>query len=146
MEDNELLTHLTKSTKEDFEYFTNPRKEERERWVVEAFLSISGIEFAKKELHSPEQANKVDVYFRDAKFQIKEITDPNFKRGKFYKDAYHSLKNASNIDDISLVGKAHDIPNIAKMYDLILEQARKLADDDRYKGIKGASCKTIQTN
>jgi len=137
MEDEELLAHLTKSAKENFELFTNSSKEKRERWVVEEFLSISRIRFAKNELHSPEQESKVDVYFRDAKFQIKEITDPNFKRGKFYKDEYHSYKNASSINGVSFVSEGHDSPKITNMYDLVLEQAKKLADDARYKGLKG---------
>jgi hypothetical protein len=35
---------------------------------------------------------------------------------KLYKDAYNSIKAATSLDGVSLVGEAHDIPPFVKMY------------------------------
>ena len=84
MNDKELLTHLESSAKKDFEYFSNPKKERRERWTASEFLSIMCVEHQNEELNSPDQRSKVDVHFRDARFQVKELTDLNMRRGKLY--------------------------------------------------------------
>jgi hypothetical protein len=42
------------------------------------------VEHQNEELNSPDQRSKVDVHFRDARFQVKELTDPNMRRGKLY--------------------------------------------------------------
>jgi len=65
------------------------------------------------------------------------LTDPNIRRRKLYKDAYNSIKAATSLDGVSLVGEAYDIPPFAKMYELVLEEAKKLADDNRYRELKG---------
>jgi hypothetical protein len=137
MNDDEFLTHLESSARKELKYFSNSNKEERERWTVSEFLSIICVDYQIEELISPEQRSKVDVHFRNARFQVKELTDPNMRRGKFYKDAYNSLKAASSLDEVSLVGDVHDTPPVTKMYDLVLDEAKKLADDDRYKELKG---------
>lgn len=133
MNDREILDHLLKSAWEDVEYFSNAKKEERERWVVSEFLSVLGVEHQEEELQSLEQKNKGDVRFRSALFQVKELPDPDLRRGKMYKDIYNSIKVATSLEEVSLVGDIRDVPPIACMYELILEKAGQLAMSESYE-------------
>lgn len=137
MNNDELLNRLRELAKEDFDYFSNKKKDVRERWVAAEFISSIHVTFQEGELISPEQSSKVDVQFRDARFQIKEITDPNSRRGKLYKDAYLSLEHADSLEQVSLVGEVHDVPPLARMYDLVLEQAEELSRSRKYIKSKG---------
>lgn len=136
MNEKEILGHLLKSAREDFEYFSNANKEERERWVVSEFLSFPGVEHNEEDLHSPEQKSKVDVRFRSALFQVKELPDPDLRRGKMYKDAYNSIKAATSLDKVSLIGDVHDVPPVASMYDLVFEKAEELSNSESYRTSK----------
>jgi len=136
MDDQEILKHLRKSAWEDVKFFSNSSKEERECWVVSEFLSVLSIEHHNDELQSLEQENKIDVCFHNAQFQVKELTDPNFKRGKMYKDTYNSIKEATTLEEISLPMDTHDIPPVSNMYELILEKARELANSKTYNTLK----------
>lgn len=133
MNDRETLNHLLKSAWEDVEYFSNAKKEERERWVVSEFLSILGVEHQEEELQSLEQQNKADVRFRSALFQVKELPDPDLRRGKMYKDIYNSINAATSLAEVSLVGEIHGIPPTASMYELVLEKAGELANSKSYE-------------
>ncbi|MDR7119497.1 DUF1780 domain-containing protein [Rheinheimera soli] len=136
MNEREILKHLQKSAWEDVEYFSNRKKEERERWVVSEFLSVLGLEYHDAELQSLEQDNKADVRFRNALFQVKELPDPNLRRGKMYKDVYKSIKEATSLQDVLLVGDARDVPPLASIYELVLEKAAELANSETYKASK----------
>ncbi|MFZ3208405.1 MAG: DUF1780 domain-containing protein [Geobacteraceae bacterium] len=133
MNDHEILDHLLKSAWKDVEYFSNAKKEERERWVVSEFLSVLGVEHQEEELQSLEQKDKVDVRFRSALFQVKELPDPDLRRGKMYKDIYNSIKVATSLEEVSLVGDIRDVPPIASMYELVLEKAGQLAKSASYE-------------
>jgi hypothetical protein len=128
MNDSEILKHLKKSAREDVKYFANPNKEERERWVVSEFLSALDVGFHEAEIISLEQDNKVDVCFRSAQFQIKELTDPNLRRGKMYKDALNSIIAATSLEEVSLISDVRDLPPVANMYELILDMASELVN------------------
>lgn len=136
MNDIELLSHLRESAKDDFDYHSNSNKEIRERWVASELISMINIEFENIEFISPEQSSVIDVCFREARFQIKEITDPELRRGKLYKSAYQSLNNANSLEEVSLVGEPYQIPPISNMYDLVLEQSRVLASSEKYIKVK----------
>lgn len=137
MNDREILDHLLKSAWEDVEYFSNANKEARERWVVSQFLSVLDVKHQEGELQSLEQHNKADVRFRNAFFQVKELPDPDLRRGKMYKDVYNSIKAAKSLDEVSLVGDVRDVSPIASMYELVLEKARELANSATYEMSKG---------
>jgi hypothetical protein len=136
MNDSEILKHLEKSAREDVKYFANPNKEERERWVVSEFLSALDVDFHEAEIISLEQDNKVDVCFRSAQFQIKELTDPNLRRGKMYKDALNSIIAATSLEEVSLISDVRDLPPVANMYELILDMASELANSEKYMDLK----------
>ena len=137
MGDREILDLLLKAAWDDVKYFSNANKDERERWVVSKFLSILNMEYREEEIRSRDQHSKVDVCFRSASFQIKELTDPDSRRGKMYKDAYASIKAAKSLDQVSLIGDVRDVPPVANMQKLVLEKAKELADDESYRTSKG---------
>lgn len=137
MDDREVLDRLLKTAWDNVRYFSNANKNERERWVVSKFLSILNVEYREQEIRSLDQHSKVDVCFRDASFQIKELTDPDLQRGKMYKDAYASIKAAKSLDQVSLIGEVRDAPPIANMHELVLEKAKELAGNESYSTSKG---------
>lgn len=136
MGDREILDRLLKWAWDNVEYFSNPNTAARERWIVSEFLSVLAVQHNAEGLLSLEQCNKADVRFRDAFFQVKELSDPDLRRGKMYKDAYNSIKAAQTLNEVSLVGDASDIPPIANMHMLVVEKAKELACDKRYQGLK----------
>lgn len=136
MNDSEIFNHLEISAREDVKYFSNPNKDERERWVVSEFLSVLSIDYQEAEIISLEQDNKVDVCFRSAQFQIKELTDPNLRRGKMYKDALNSITAATSLEEVSLISDVHDLPPVSNMYELILDMASELANSEKYMDLK----------
>jgi hypothetical protein len=136
MNENEVRQHLLSSAREDLEFYSNAGKEVRERWVVSEFLKAIECSFEKSEISSLEQSSKIDVQFRDARFQVKEIVSPKLLRGKRVKDTYNSIKSAKILEDIELPSIAEDIPNVAKIYDLVLAEANKLSTSEIYKTSK----------
>jgi|SRR5215213_10498644 len=137
MDDREVLDLLRKATWDDVKYFSNANKDARERWVVSKLLSILNVEYREEEIRSLDQHSKVDVCFRGASFQIKELTDPELRRTKMYKDGYASIKAAKSLDEVILIGDPQDIPPIANMHELVLEKAKELAHGEAYRTSKG---------
>ncbi len=137
MDDRQTLDHLLKSAWENVEWFSNAKKEERERWVVSQFLSVLDVRYQADELHSLEQHNKADVRFRSAFFQVKELTDPDLRRGKMYKDAYNSIRAAKSLDEVSPIVDVRDVPPVASIYRLVLEKAGELASRKLYETSTG---------
>lgn len=127
-DDKELLAKLEKHALNDVKFYSNSNKPERERWVVVKFLSILNIQHQYEEVCCLEQKMKADVHFRGAFFQVKELTNPDLKRGKLYKDAYNSIKAAKSLDDVRWIGEVQDVPPIVTMYDLIREKTEDLAE------------------
>lgn len=125
------------AAKADYEYFSNENKPARECWVVSLFLSLIKIEYQDQELVSPEQSSKADVLFRDARFQVKELTDPEMLRGKMYKDVYRSVRYAKTLEEISLVSGLRNVPTVSRMYELILELLDELELKKKYQETKG---------
>lgn len=75
-----LLKRLRQARADDLEFFSNRGRAARELWVAGTFLERLGLKFEVEELRSEEVSSKVDVAFRGARFQIKEITEPGTRR------------------------------------------------------------------
>ena len=132
MDEGKILAKMLCSAKGDWDYFANKNKAARERYAVGRFLSILAVPHLEAELQSLEQHSKSDVQFRDAFFQVKELTDPDLRRGKMYKDAYNSITAAKSLNEVSLIGDARDNPPIANMYRLVVVMATELACNKQY--------------
>lgn len=117
---------------DNFQFYSNAGKEARERWVVSEFLSCLSISFTPEELRSQEQKSKIDVEFREGRFQIKEITDPDIRRNAEIKTTYERVMNAKTLQETVGPGFAYDIPSIVSGYDLVKERARDLALSEKY--------------
>lgn len=135
---NEPASLLTLKDKAiaDHEYFSNSNKPERERYVVSLFLSFLGVSFDKNDLKSPEQDSLIDVFFQDAAFQIKELMDEGYLRGKILKDRRRSAENATTLKDLHWASEAYDTQQPARMIDLVYEEAKKQAGDKKYASEK----------
>lgn len=132
----DLLAEMKRSWSENLRFHSNAGKEERERWVVAEFLNHLPISFDPKELRSHAQHSKVDVEFRDARFQVKEIPDPNFRRGDEIKTTYRRVMNAKTLQDTVGPGFVYDVPPVVSAYDLVRDTARELACSETYKDHK----------
>jgi len=111
---------------------------DRERWVIEQFLLRRGIPFRIDELHSPPQSSKVDVEFRDAKFQVKVIADPDCRYTAETKERADRVLNAKSIEDTVYSPRGRDVPPPVDGHALLLEQAVQLAGDRRYAAIRAS--------
>jgi len=90
----ELREHATETRL----LLSNPRRADRERMVVRAYLRCLGIPFADDEIVASTE-EPVDVQFRAARFQIREILGDR-KRGKDWadrEDRYHAAKMVSDV-------------------------------------------------
>jgi Protein of unknown function (DUF1780). len=72
-----------RALKESLAFFSNKEKLSREKWVVRRLLRALHIDFAEEEMAGAEEP--VDVLFRDAKFQVKEILDEGRRRTDEFK-------------------------------------------------------------
>jgi hypothetical protein len=56
-----------------------------------------GVQFQEDKIVAP-FAEPIDVFFRSAKFQIRELMEPNSKRGDELKEFQHGVQNATPIE------------------------------------------------
>jgi hypothetical protein len=128
----DVLNDMRESWAADRRFFSNKGKEDREKWVVAEFLRLRGIAFQPNELVSPEQDHFVDVRFRSARFQVKEITDPNTRRQAEIAATHNQLLKAKRLQDAVDPGFAYDIPKSVAGDTLVFATVTELAQDPRY--------------
>jgi putative endonuclease (uncharacterized protein DUF1780) len=110
----EIIERFRRAREEQVRFFSNAAKPERERWIVHEFLKTLSISFSEDELYSPKESDDVDVVFRDANFQVKELPEPDCRRSS---DVLEDLKRAETATHpTELFG-----PLVAK--DLVFEDA-----------------------
>jgi hypothetical protein len=78
--------------------FSNPRKPERERMVVRAFLRCVGETFEDSEIIASRE-EPIDVRFRTADFQIMEIVGDR-KRGLDWRRRQDRYRDAQHVADV----------------------------------------------
>jgi hypothetical protein len=127
IEDQEdYLDAMRRVRKESLHFFSNEGKAERERWTVKEFLTNLSIPFSESELISPPERSEIDVKFRSANFQVKEIPNPNIRRNAEIREAWLVAKKASKIGDLVVEYPASDIPSTRSGYDLVCEYIKFL--------------------
>ena len=84
-DEQEFLKERQQALRESIKFFAPEQKVERETWVCSAFLQNLGIQHAEAEL-IPEPSDPPDIHFRGARFEIKEILDPDRKRHAEYRE------------------------------------------------------------
>jgi len=85
--------------KESLDFFSNKRKPEREKWVVNELLTYFKMEFKPAELCSYKD-EPPDIIFRDAHFEIKEIQNNNRRRTDEYKNTLEKARKAGRISEL----------------------------------------------
>lgn len=96
--DKEYLEKFRNYATEVRTFLSNKMKPERERSVCRAFLRTLGIPFKESEVIAP--ANEpVDVLFREARFQIRDILESDHRRGDVWKDKQRKYETATSIDE-----------------------------------------------
>lgn len=139
-----LLDEMKRSSKDEAQFYSNKGKEAREAWVVSEFLRRINLPFEGYELVSQRQESKIDVQFRSANFQIKEIPDPNIRRGDEVKAVYKSVREAKTLQDTFGPGFVYDVPAISSAYQLVREKAAK-AKYDGHKANLDLLCYVTRT-
>jgi putative endonuclease (uncharacterized protein DUF1780) len=106
-------------------FFGNEHKQDREYYVVATFLKCLGITFQDAEIKpNPEQYHPVDIFFKDARFQITEILDTDRERHKEYKDRLQKVKQDPEFGDFIRSYDTKDI-EYGEIIDLVSERLSK---------------------
>ena len=122
MTDKELIEIERRRRKEQVRFFSNAGKPERELWVVREFLLNLSVPALEDELISASQYNDVDVIFRDANFQLKEIADPDCRRSSEIRADLVRAEAAIQPNELFEIPSARDIEWV-DTYPLILKHA-----------------------
>lgn len=97
--EKEVLKKLQEEAEESVTFFSNPNKKEREKAVCAAFLRCLGIYFKNEDI-LPGKEEPIDIEFQNARFQIKEMMDPDRKRHDEYKKAIEKYKNSESLSEL----------------------------------------------
>lgn len=97
--ETEYLEELRKHASDTRSFLGNKEKPERERSVCRAFLRAIGVAFEECELIAPTD-EPADVNFRKARFQIREILEPNRRRGDDWKEKEKKYSEANSLSDL----------------------------------------------
>lgn len=127
-----MLTEMKRAWAELRRFFSNTGKEDREHWVVSEFLRCLKMEFSATELRSPPQASQVDVEFRAACFQVKEITDLSIRRNDEINTTHERVMRATTLQDTVGPCFVFDIPPPVSGYSVVRDVAADLATRSTY--------------
>lgn len=127
MTDEEFIEHFRRARQEQARFFANAAKPERERWVVAEFLKTLSVPFSDDELLSPKESDDIDVVFRDANFQVKELPEPNCRRSFEVRDDLKRAETATKPMELFRPLVATDI-----MYEDAFPSIQRFANDARY--------------
>jgi hypothetical protein len=97
--DKKYLQKLRDHARDTRMFLSNKMKSERERAVCRAFLRTIGISFEESEIIAP-STEPADVSFRTARFQIRDLLEPNRRRGDDWKKREQMYLSAKSVDDV----------------------------------------------
>ncbi|MES0036061.1 DUF1780 domain-containing protein [Mesorhizobium sp. M0046] len=97
--EKEFSHRLSEEAQEAAELFSNAGQESQERTAVAGLLRVLGLDFQEDEIikRGPEP---IDVWFRDARFQVTEILDKGRPRNLEIKQRSERMKRAKRLDDL----------------------------------------------
>ena len=97
--DRKCLQKLRDHARDTRTFLSNKMKSERERAVCRAFLRTIGISFEESEIIAP-ATEPADVLFRTARFQIRDLLEPDRKRGDNWEKREQTYLSARSLDDV----------------------------------------------
>ena len=97
----EFKKELVERSGEDIGFFSHKNKKEVERIAVAAFLRIMDLNFRSQEIipNFNEENDKADVYFRNARFQVRELLDKNRKRHDEFRERHEKYSKSKSMKD-----------------------------------------------
>jgi hypothetical protein len=93
------LAEHRKALLESVAFWSPDKKLERELWVARTFLRHLEVQYTESEL-VPETSEPPDINFRGARFEIKEILDPDRRRHDEYREKLERAKSAKRLRDL----------------------------------------------
>lgn len=123
MDERKFIEQRIKDLEDTVAFFGHQNKEERERWVVDAFVRNLGLIPEKGEIASVKD-DPPDVEFRDARFEIKEILDPDRHRHYEYKQELERVREITAAKDLLKKFTPKDI-DLSEIYQLCHNEAAK---------------------
>lgn len=134
--ETEYLEKLRKHASDTRAFLCNKAKPERERSVCRAFLRAIGVTFEEHELITP-TAEPADVAFRMARFQIREILEPDRRRGDDWKQKEKKYSEANSLNELV---EPYSPPTSVELQILVPEIVKALSEKaQKY----GAGCNDI---
>lgn len=119
---------------EALEFERNHDSSEMEIWVVKSFLSNLKISFVDNDLIKQEQESKVDIIFKNCRFQLKTlIFHENYRPDDEAKRLIKDIKDCQDIQDVinKSVGSPKDIlfnnPSSEILLDRLIKETFNLA-------------------
>lgn len=94
-EHRDALDGRIEALRASVEFFSPEMKQERELWVARELLEYLGVAFELSELR-PSEDEPPDVLYSGARLEIKEILDPERRRGTEYKEALKKAESAKH--------------------------------------------------
>lgn len=126
--ETEYLEKLRRHASDTRVFLGNMMKPERERSVCRAFLRTIGVPFQEKELVAPTD-EPADVTFRMARFQIREMLEPDRRRGEDWKRKEKKYSEARSLDDViepySPPASVSLVKLVPEIVDALSEKAQK---------------------
>lgn len=118
------LDEKRKALKESVDFFRPDKQVERDKSVVSDLLKTLGVVFDESDLQQ-DIGEPIDIQFRGAKFQIKEIMDSDRRRHSEYKEALNKALIATESRDLLVHSTPRDI-RLTEIYDEILSRSSNL--------------------
>src|SRR5271170_6968372 len=105
-EGEELLNNIRRRAEDAEALFSNAGQSLQERTVVAGLLNVLGVDFREEDIvkSGPEP---IDVWFREARFQVTEILDQDRPRNLEIKQRSTRVKNAKCLHDLFESGEIH---------------------------------------
>lgn len=120
---DEMLEEQRAALRETIEFFAPANKPKLELWVATNFVQNLNVPFDETEFKSVAD-DPPDVTFRDGRFEIKEILDPNRRRHDEYRAASERADAATSLDELTSLYSPRRI-SIAEVCALIEERSAR---------------------
>lgn len=125
MSSSEYLDDVRKGLQESVDFFSSRDSFLREKYVATEFLLNLAIKHEEHELQRGE--DPPDVKFRDACFEVKEITDENCRRLSAYKEALARALSATDPAELLEEFRPKSM-TIKEVFDIVLARSSELAN------------------
>ncbi len=125
------LDNLRKYATDTRVFLGNKVKPERERCVCRAFLRTIGVVFEEPELIAPTE-EPADVVFQTAQFQIREVLEPDRRRGDDWKKKEKKYAEASSLTELL---EPYFSPAAVKLHTLVPKIVEALSKKAKKYGI-----------